>query len=58
MDAAVGNLGNTGLTTGRLSLGCTTFGREIDEDDSFAVMDRAVELGMKLFDTAETYGGY
>src|SRR5436190_10126103 len=50
-------LGSTGLTTGRLSLGCGTFGREIDQDASFAIMDRAVELGLKLFDTAETYGG-
>lgn len=50
-------LGSTGLTPGRLSLGCGTFGREIDQDASFAIMDRALELGMTLFDTAETYGG-
>jgi aryl-alcohol dehydrogenase-like predicted oxidoreductase len=39
-------------------LGCGTFGREIDQDASFAIMDRALELGMRLFDTAETYGGF
>jgi len=50
-------LGSTGLTAGRLSLGCGTFGREIDQDASFAIMDRAMELGMRLFDTAEAYGG-
>src|SRR5690242_11812599 len=50
-------LGGTGLTTGGLSLGCGTFGREIDQDASFATMDRAMELGFRLFDTAETYGG-
>jgi aryl-alcohol dehydrogenase-like predicted oxidoreductase len=50
-------LGSSGLTTGRLSLGCGTFGREIDQDASYAIMDRALELGMRLFDTAESYGG-
>jgi len=34
-----------------------TFGREIDEASSFALMDYAVEHGMNLFDTAEAYGG-
>jgi aryl-alcohol dehydrogenase-like predicted oxidoreductase len=57
MAANATKLGNTGLTTSRLSLGCTTFGREIDQDASFALMDRAMELGMTLFDTAEAYGG-
>jgi 1-deoxyxylulose-5-phosphate synthase len=38
-----------------LGLGCVTFGREIDEQASFAVMDRAREHGINLFDTAEAY---
>lgn len=50
-------LGNTGLRVSRLGLGCVTFGREIDEATSFAVLDRAVEHGITLFDTAEAYGG-
>jgi aryl-alcohol dehydrogenase-like predicted oxidoreductase len=41
----------------RLGLGCVTFGREIDEQASFAVMDHALESGITLFDTAEAYGG-
>jgi aryl-alcohol dehydrogenase-like predicted oxidoreductase len=44
-------------TTGRLGLGCGAFGREIDQDASFAIMDHAMELGITLFDTAEAYGG-
>ena len=50
-------LGSTGLQVGRIGLGCTTFGREIDEATSFAIMDHALENGITLFDTAEAYGG-
>lgn len=38
-----------------IGLGCVTFGREIDPDASFRVMDRAREHGINLFDTAEAY---
>jgi aryl-alcohol dehydrogenase-like predicted oxidoreductase len=41
----------------RLGLGCTTFGREIDEATSFQIMDYAVAKSITLFDTAEAYGG-
>jgi aryl-alcohol dehydrogenase-like predicted oxidoreductase len=41
----------------RLGLGCATFGREIDQQASFAVMDHALAKGIGLFDTAEAYGG-
>lgn len=49
-------LGQTGLTVSSLGLGCVTFGREIDRDTSFAILDHAVQRGMTLFDTAEAYG--
>ncbi len=39
-----------------LGLGCVTFGREIERDAAFAVMDHAFEQGITLFDTAEVYG--
>lgn len=45
------------LRAGRIGLGCVTFGREIPEADAFAIMDHAVKLGIRLFDTAEAYGG-
>jgi aryl-alcohol dehydrogenase-like predicted oxidoreductase len=42
---------------GKLGLGCVTFGREIDEEASYRIMDYALEHGITLFDTAESYGG-
>ena len=50
-------LGKSGLRVSSIGLGCVTFGREIDAGASFAVMDRAVERGITLFDTAEAYAG-
>jgi 1-deoxyxylulose-5-phosphate synthase len=50
-------LGRTGLDVSSIGMGCVTFGREIDEADSFAVMDRALDQGITLFDTAEAYAG-
>lgn len=41
--------------SGRIGLGCVTFGREIDQAAAFAVMDRALERGIRLFDTAAVY---
>jgi len=50
-------LGKTDIQVSRLGLGCTTFGREIDETSSCRVMAAALDLGLTLFDTAEAYGG-
>lgn len=50
-------LGRTGRTIPVLALGCVTFGREIGEEDSYRVMDYAIEKGLNFFDTAEGYGG-
>ena len=50
-------LGRTGKTISAMALGTGTFGREIDEDDSYRIMDHAVENGITFFDTAEAYGG-
>ncbi len=50
-------MGRTGLQVSRIGLGCVTFGREIDEETSFRIMDYAVLQGLNLFDTAEAYGG-
>jgi aryl-alcohol dehydrogenase-like predicted oxidoreductase len=51
------SIGKSGITAGRIGLGCTTFGREIDEQAACAIMDHALENGITLFDTAEGYGG-
>jgi len=50
-------LGRSGFRVSSIGLGCVTFGREIDAAAAFAVMDRAVDLGITLFDTAEAYAG-
>lgn len=50
-------LGRTGRTVSRIALGTTTFGREIDEDETRRILDYAVEHGLTLLDTAEAYGG-
>lgn len=50
-------LGRTGLKVSRLCLGTMNFGPHTSETDSFAIMDRALELGLNFFDTANVYGG-
>ncbi len=50
------NLGRTGLMVSRLCLGTMNFGPETTEEDSFAIMDRSLELGINFFDTANVYG--
>jgi 1-deoxyxylulose-5-phosphate synthase len=48
-------LGRSDLRVSAIGLGGATFGREIDEAGAFAVLDRALERGITLFDTAEAY---
>jgi aryl-alcohol dehydrogenase-like predicted oxidoreductase len=49
-------LGRTGLKVSPLCLGTMNFGWHTSEKDSFALMDRALELGINFFDTANVYG--
>ena len=49
-------LGRTGLKVSRLCLGTMNFGPHTTEADSFAIMDKALELGINFFDTANVYG--
>ncbi len=49
-------LGRSGLSVSRLCLGTMNFGPETSETDSHAIMDRAHEHGINLFDTADVYG--
>ena len=50
-------VGRSDVSFTRLVLGTLTFGREIDEEQSYRVMDHAMERGVTTFDTAEQYGG-
>lgn len=50
------HLGRSGVKVSRLCLGTMNFGPQTSEPDSFALMDRALELGINFFDTADVYG--
>jgi len=49
-------LGKQGVLVSNLCLGTMNFGWYTSEKDSFRIMDRALELGINFFDTADTYG--
>lgn len=60
-------LGRTGLNVSAVGLGCGSFGgigsapdlfgKGETEEEAFAIMDVAWEMGITLFDTADAYGG-
>lgn len=50
-------LGRSGCVVSTLALGTMTFGAETDEDGSHAQLDRFVEAGGTLVDTADVYTG-
>jgi aryl-alcohol dehydrogenase-like predicted oxidoreductase len=50
-------LGKHGVLVSNLCLGTMNFGPQTSEADSFRIMDRALELGINFFDTADVYGG-
>jgi 1-deoxyxylulose-5-phosphate synthase len=60
-------LGRSGVAVSRVILGCGNFGgvgsapeffgQGISEDEAFRIMDRAWELEITTFDTADAYGG-
>ena len=50
-------LGNSGIEVSVVGVGCNNFGRRIhDVAGARAVVDRAIDLGITLFDTADAYG--
>jgi aryl-alcohol dehydrogenase-like predicted oxidoreductase len=61
------NLGRTGLKVSAIGLGCGNFGgigsapaffgQGEAQEQAFAIMDAAWELGITVFDTADAYGG-
>jgi len=54
-------LGNTGLSVSRICLGCMSFGSSewrdwvLDEQESREIIERAIDLGINFFDTANIY---
>ena len=49
-------LGRTGLKVSRLCLGTMNFGPYAAQAESHAIMDKAAEVGITFFDTANVYG--
>src|SRR5437588_719864 len=50
-------LGQSGLQVSVVGLGCNNFGSRLDTDATRAVVDAAIDAGITLFDTSDTYGG-
>jgi aryl-alcohol dehydrogenase-like predicted oxidoreductase len=51
------NLGKSGLRVSLIGLGCNNFGQRMDLESSTAVIHKALDAGITLFDTADVYGG-
>jgi aryl-alcohol dehydrogenase-like predicted oxidoreductase len=49
-------LGKSGLMVSTVGVGCNAFGTRIDEAGTRSVVDAAIDCGLTLFDTADTYG--
>jgi aryl-alcohol dehydrogenase-like predicted oxidoreductase len=53
------NLGKTGMRVSEISLGTWAFGGEwgmVSDEESYATLDRAIDLGVNFLDTADVYG--
>jgi len=50
------SLGESGLQVSVVGLGCNNFGSRLDVDGTRAVVDAAIDAGITLFDTSDTYG--
>ncbi len=48
-------LGRTGVRVSPLCLGCMMFGGSTNADDSYAMIDHAIEAGINFLDTANVY---
>src|SRR5438477_653863 len=51
------NLGGSGLRVSAVGLGCNNFGQRTDLETSRKVIHKAIDLGITLFDTADSYAG-
>ena len=49
-------LGRSGLLVSAVGLGCNNFGSRLDVAGTRAVVDAAIDAGITLFDTSDTYG--
>lgn len=55
-------LGTKGLSVSKLGLGCmnltASYGSSVDQAGAIKLIERAIELGVTMFDTAEMYGPF
>ncbi|MCW5849436.1 MAG: aldo/keto reductase [Anaerolineae bacterium] len=49
------SLGRTGVKVSVLCLGCMMFGGRTEPDESYAIIDRALDAGINFLDTANVY---
>lgn len=49
------NLGTSGLRISEVGVGCNNFGGRIDTRETGRVIDKAIDLGITFFDTADMY---
>jgi aryl-alcohol dehydrogenase-like predicted oxidoreductase len=49
------NLGRSGMKVSKIALGCMSFGREADEEESIRIVNIALDNGINFFDTANSY---
>jgi len=49
------SLGRTGVKVSSLCLGCMMFGGKTDADESYPIIDRALDEGINFLDTANVY---
>ena len=49
-------LGKHGVLVSNICLGTMNFGWHTSQEESFKIMDKALELGINFFDTADVYG--
>jgi aryl-alcohol dehydrogenase-like predicted oxidoreductase len=54
--ASLRRLGNSGLAVSVVGLGTNNFGMKLDLEQSRAVVNAALEHGINLFDTSDSYG--
>jgi aryl-alcohol dehydrogenase-like predicted oxidoreductase len=52
------NLGASGLRVSLVGLGCNNFGGRMDDESASKVIDKAFDLGITHFDTADVYGQF
>jgi aryl-alcohol dehydrogenase-like predicted oxidoreductase len=49
------NLGRAGVKVSAIGIGCNQFGGKVNQDETKAIINRALDLGINFFDTADVY---